>query len=353
VKRGVLWTLVSFFLLLSVSGLVYWDYNTYIGNPVIPDSQQQVKVVISQGYTLTQVVAALEEAGIVASPTYFRLYLLLNDLAEKMRAGVYYFDHTLTPAEVADTLATGPRTPYRIVTVIEGFNIWQVAKALDDAEIMDSHQFLELANDPAFAKECGVSIVEQARPLFLLEGYLFPETYYVAPGQTGRAVVKRMVRQTFKELQNAKRKNVAEFSKLLEEFGFTDHELVTMASIIEKETGLPHEKKLIASVCLNRLRKGMPLQTDPTLTYTMERKGAKPTSKDRKNKDNLYSTYAFEGLPPGPISNPGRDAILGVVAPASSRFLYFVAKRDGSGGHHFSTNLSAHNRAVKKYLKKK
>lgn len=352
-KRGVLWTLVSFFLLTGVSGLVYWDYTTYVNEPIIRDSQQQVKVVISQGYTLTQVVAALEEKEVVSSPTYFRLYLLLHDLADKLRAGVYYFDHSLTPAQVADMLATGPRTPYNIVTVHEGDNIWQIGQALEKAEVMSADAFLELSKDPAFARECGVPIVKNAATVSLLEGYLFPETYYIAPSQQARAVVKRMIRQTFKELRDAKRKNIPAFSLLLEEFGFTDHELIIMASIVEKETALPHEKKLITSVFLNRLRKGMPLQTDPTLTYSEERKGARPTPKDRKNKSNPYNTYAFEGLPPGPISNPGRDSLLGVVAPASSRFLYFVAKRDGTGGHHFTSDLAEHNRAVKKYLKKK
>ena len=351
-KRGVLWTVVSVLLLAGVSGLVFWDYVNYLETPVGSESQQ-VKVVITQGSTLSQVVSALQDKELVLGPTYFRLYLLINDLADKLKAGVYYFNVKMTPEDIALMLYEGPKTPYNVVTVTEGYNIWQVAGAFEDAGVSSAEKLLAAASDPGFASRWGVKVPDAGKVHALLEGYVFPETYYIAPGQKFENILGRMVKQTFKELRQAKRKHINEFALLVEEFGFSDYELIVLASLIERETALPHEKKLVASVFLNRLRKGMLLQTDPTLTYTPERKGAKPTPDDRKNEENLYNTYAHGGLPPGPICNPGRDSLEGVVAPARSRFFYFVSKMDGTGGHHFSTNYDDHKKAVRKYLKKK
>jgi len=339
-------------LLAAVSGLVYWDYVNYMETPVEAESRQ-VKVVISQGSTLSQVVSALQEKELIRGPTYFRLYLLINDLADKLKAGVYYFNVKMTPEDVALMLYEGPKTPYNVVTIKEGYNVWQVAGAIEDAGIATGDELIALAKDPEFASDVGVKVQDPSKVYALLEGYIFPETYYIAPGQKFRSVLGRMVKQTFKELKEAKKKHINDFALLVEEFGFSDYELITLASLVERETALPHEKKLVASVFLNRLRKGMLLQTDPTLTYSEERKGAKPTPKDRKNEKNLYNTYAYGGLPPGPICNPGRHSLEGVVAPATSRFLYFVSKMDGTGGHHFSTNYNDHKKAVRKYLQKK
>ncbi len=349
-KRGVWWTLVSLGLFLAVASLVYWDFNNYLENAITKDSDEQAQVVVEQGMTLSEVVTALEEAHVVTSPTYFRLHLLMTDLADKMRAGVYYFNFQQTPKEVAQILSHGPKNPFLVVTIKEGYNLWQVASAFENAGICNAEKILALARDEEFARKAGVPIIPGNKTLFHLEGYVFPETYYVAPGQTPEHILRRMIRQTFVELKEAKKKHLRPYSLLLEEFGFTDHELLTIASLVEKETGLPNEKRLVTSVFLNRLRQGMRLQTDPTLAYTPEKQGRNPTAKDKKNRENLYNTYEYEGLPPGPICNPGRESLEGAVNPGKSGFLFFVAKRDGTGGHHFSTNYDDHRRAVKKYL---
>jgi len=352
-KRGVLWTFVSGMLLLSVSALVYWDYTVYVDTPVDSEENRQVKVVIAQSSTLTQVAEMLREKELIYSPTYFRFYLLLNGIADSLKAGAYYFETSQTPAEMASMLAKGPKTPFLVLTIKEGFNIWQIASAFEEAGLGDADDVLELLKDPALADKAGVLRGTGAdHVISRLEGWVFPETYYVEPGQSLENIILRMVKQTFKELKAAKKKHLVQYSTMLEEVGLSDYEIMVMASIVERETALPHEKKLVASVVLNRIKKQMPLQVDPALTYSNERKGARPTVEDRKNESNPYNTYVFQGFPPGPICNPGRESIAASVAPASSGFLFFVAKRDGTGGHHFTTNYEDHKRAVRKYLKK-
>jgi UPF0755 protein len=352
-KRGVLWSLVSVLLLFSVSGLVFWDYTVYMGHPVSQDRKRQIKVVIPEGSTLTQVARILQDREIVKSPTYFRIYLLVHDVADQVKAGVYHFNTAQTPEEVSEELVRGPRTPFVVLTIKEGFNIWQVAHAFEEAGLAEAEDVLELLQDPAFAEQANVPAGPRADlTVSRLEGFIFPETYYVEPGQSLDRILMRMVHQFHKELREVKKKRLAQYSELLEEVGLTDHDIVTLASMVERETALPHEKRLVASVFLNRLKKQMNLQTDPTLTYSIERKGAPPTPEDRKNDANPYNTYAHPGFPPGPICSPGRDSLEAAVAPAPSAFLFFVAKRDGTGGHHFTTNYEDHKRAIKKYLKK-
>jgi UPF0755 protein len=350
VRKGVFSTLVALLLLSSAGAFVYWDFDAYMEAAVEPGQDRQVRVVIPQGSTLSHVVGLLEEHELVDRPTYFRMYLIVNDLSDRLKAGVYYFNVSQTPTEIAGDLATGPRVPYVVVTVKEGTTIWQVATALEKAGVAPADEFLELANDEAFAKQAGVPLPRNRTTYYLLEGYVFPETYYIAPGQTLRSVVSRMVKQTFKEIRAAKKRNLEGYARIMEETGFTDYEFLTLASIVERETSLPNEKRLVASVMLNRIKKGWLLQTDPTLTYTPEKKGAKPTPADREDRNNPYNTYQHAGLPPGPICNPGRESLDGVFAPARTRFLYFVAKADGTGGHFFSTNLNDHEAAIKRYL---
>lgn len=353
-KRGVVWTIVGVATLSLVLGLAVWDYHHYLGSPIAVDDQLQKrneKLVIPEGATLSQVLEWLEESRVITSPTYFRVHLLVSEKAGKIKAGVYHFSFDMTPEAVADSLVEGPRNPYIRLTIREGYNVWQVAQAIEEAGIASADEALALCQNEEFARSLGVPIPKGAPIYAWLEGYLFPETYFVAPGQSLERVLGRMVKQTFLELDASKKRNVRQFIEVHREFAFNDRELLTLASLAERETALPHEKKLVVSVFLNRIREGMKLQTDPTLTYTAEKKGGKSVPEDKDNTDNPYNTYAFEGLPPGPICNPGRDAIDGAVAPVRTDFLYFVAKRDGTRGHEFNATYEAHDKAVGKYLR--
>jgi UPF0755 protein len=351
-KRGVLWILVSVTLLASFTILAYWDFTVYMSSPISKEKPAKIKVVIPEGSTLTQVANLLRDREVVRSPTYFRIYLLVNEKADRLRAGVYHFFTDQTPIQIADELVSGPRTPYVVLTIREGYNVWQIAQTFEEAGLADAKKVLALLKDPAMAEKARVPRSPKGEYVVSsLEGFIFPETYYVEPGQSLERIILRMVEQYNKELRKAKKDHLEEYSRLLEKVGLSDHDIVTLASLVERETALPHEKKLVASVFLNRIRKQMRLQTDPTLTYSEERRGAAPTKEDRENGSNPYNTYAHDGFPPGPICNPGRESLAAAVAPSQSGFLFFVAKRDGTGGHHFTTNYDDHRRAVKKYLK--
>jgi UPF0755 protein len=349
------WVSALLFLIVVGGGgylLGSWHFGYYMDRPIAKE-KALVKVVVPKGADLGMATEILKQEGVLSIPLYFRLYAFHQGVSKEIRPGVYHLDLRLTPRQVLDELLNGPRVPYVRLTIPEGANQWKIAGIVDESGLGKAEELRALMRDEELLKDAGVKADPPPEVLAPLEGWLFPETYFVEPGQSLREVLTVMIRQTIKELRLAKKRNLEAYARTYEETKLTDLQLLTLASIVEAETALPYEMKLIASVFYNRLKKGMPLQTDPTLTYSDERKGAKPTRKDRENKKNPYNTYAIGGLPPGPIGNPGRAAINAVMAPARSRFLYFVAKRDGSGGHHFSVTYEEHLKAVKKYLKDK
>jgi UPF0755 protein len=349
------WVSALLFLVIIGGGgylLASWHFAYYMDRPIAKE-KTLVKVVIPKGADLGMATEILKQEGVLSIPLYFRLYAFHLGVSKGIRPGVYHLDLQITPRQVLDELLSGPKVPYIRLTIPEGANQWMVAKIVEDSGLAHAEELRALMRDEELLKDAGVKLDPSPEVLAALEGWLFPETYFVEPGQTLREVLKVMIRQTIKELRLAKKRNLEVYARVFEETKLTDLQLLTLASLVESETALPYEMKLIASAFYNRLKKGMPLQTDPTLTYSEERKGAKPTRKDRENKKNPYNTYAIGALPPGPIGNPGRAAINAVMAPAKSRFLYFVAKRDGSGGHHFSVTYEEHLKAVKKYLKDK
>ncbi|MFH1531207.1 MAG: endolytic transglycosylase MltG [Pseudomonadota bacterium] len=348
-KRWVLWMLI---LVLGGGGgtlLVRYHFNYYMTNPVSPDPEHR-KVTIPKGTDMSMVIEILSQEEVVRLPLYFKLAAVSSGKGKRFRPGVYWFDLQRTPSEILDELTQGPTVPWLRLVVPEGSNIWDIAGIIEEAGLGSADKFLRMTEDCAWLRSLGVEIPDAPERLTCAEGFLFPETYFVEPGMTLEEVLEIMVDQTLKELRALKKTHIERYAKIVHEFHFDDWQLLTLASLVEAEVKLAYEKKLVASVFYNRLRKGMPLQTDPTLTYSLERKGAVPTKKDRLNKANRYNTYEYEGLPPGPIGNPGREAIEAVLAPPTSRHLYFVAKRDGSGGHHFSNTYADHVQAVKKYL---
>jgi peptidoglycan lytic transglycosylase G len=349
------WVLILLTVILGGGGLSLlgiYHYDNYLSTPILSEPGQR-KVVIPKGTDMAMAIEILNQEQVIGLPLYFKLHAISTGKGKRIRPGVYYFDLTHTPADIMDELTKGPSVPYLKITIPEGTNIWGVAKIIENSELATAEEFFLLAKDCDWLRSLGAKLPESEDRLFCLEGYMFPETYFVEPGQTLKDLIEVMVKQTQKELRAAKKNQLAKFAKVLHEFHYNNYQLLTLASLVETEVKLTYEKKLVASVFFNRIRKGMPLQTDPTLTYTLKRRGAKPTKKDRQNAKNRYNTYEYQGLPPGPIGNPGREAIEAIVAPAQSRFFYFVAKRDGTGGHHFSITYKEHLRAVKKYLQGK
>ena len=225
------------------------------------------------------------------------------------------------------------------VTFPEGYTVKQIAARLEKREIIDNQEeFLSVAFSAEMTTILGIAGES-------IEGYLFPDTYLLTKGLTPDEVIKIMV-------AHFKRVYKPDFSLRAAELGITDHEIITLASIIEKETGLPEERPLISAVFHNRLKIGMKLDCDPTIIYVLKLEGRfKDRLRTRDLKyDSLFNTYLYSGLPPGPIANPGKDSLEAALYPADEKFLYFVSKNDGS--HHFSETFREHANAVNKYQRR-
>jgi UPF0755 protein len=238
----------------------------------------------------------------------------------------------MTPVEILENLTKGNILTYS-VTIPEGFTVMQIADLLQEMGLCDKEAFLSSVHESPMGAGDKTAVTD-------LEGYLYPDTYKFARG-VGPVSIVRMMTGRFREKTRPYREKV-------EESGMAMNDIVTLASIVEKETGSAEERPVIASVFLNRLKKGMRLESDPTVIYGIEDFNGNLTREDLK-KPGPYNTYTETGLPAGPIANPGIDSIRAVLYPSDTDFLFFVSKNDGT--HYFSRTLSEHNRAVQTYQK--
>lgn len=276
----------------------------------------------------------LESAGVIKNAALFSLYARVQGFASKMKVGEYALHTQMTPAEVLAVLVSGKSIGYSF-TISEGLNIFEIAQILEKTGKITAEEFLKQTQNPALAKEL------LGEELASLEGYLFPETYQYTKFTTFKEILAAMVAR-FKQ-------NYEQVESAAERLGWSRHQTVTFASIIEKETGAPEERPLISSVFHNRLLKGMMLQTDPTVLYAKMRRSQRYelsiTKADLQWPDD-YNTYTKKGLPPGPISNPGLAALRAATAPTPSDYLFFVSKNDGT--HVFTREYKDHQQAVQK-----
>jgi UPF0755 protein len=295
---------------------------------------QDVIVSIPKGASLSQVGGILQENGVISSRLVFKLVAIIRGEQRKIKAGDYALKTGSDAGDVLDQLISGKTLMFSI-TVPEGYDMYQIADLLQQSEIMSKEEFIALCQDQAFLKELGVEGSN-------LEGYLFPDTYFLRPSEKGdgKLIVRRMVQRFFSVYD----KNVRQTA---EESGWSVAQVLTLASLIEKEARAS-EHALVSAVFHNRLRQNMKLQSDPTVIYGIKRMGAKITREDL-NRKHPYNTYQNTGLPPGPIANPGKESLLAAIKPADVDYLYFVAKNDGS--HQFSNSLKEHNHWVNLYQK--
>jgi UPF0755 protein len=315
------------FCILSAVGL---ELAGYAHQPADVQGRQQV-VSIGAGQGLAAIAASLAGRGIVREPIKFRLLARVKGLDRRIQAGEYDLSGAMTPLAVLDTLVQG-RVRLQRVTVAEGLTIAQIAALLESAGLVRAEAFRAAATDPNTLKAAGIDA-----PSF--EGYLFPETYFFSGHATAGDIVTAMVvrfRQVFKP----------DWQRRAARMGWTVHQVVTLASIIEKETGAAAERARISAVFHNRLKRGMRLETDPTVIYGIPNFDGNLTRKHLSTQ-TPYNTYLIDGLPPGPIANPGAAAIEAALFPADSDDLYFVSRNDGT--HQFSATYADHLRAVRKY----
>jgi len=299
-----------------------------------PGTGKHVEVVeLTPGAPFRKVATELEEKRIISSSDLFVLLARLRGVTAKVQAGPYQVTDGMSPSEILRRMVAGDVYVQRFA-VPEGYSIHQIAELLENRRLFTKGDFLRECSNRQLLTERGI-------PGKSVEGYLYPSTYNIPPTTNTAQFIRQMTDQ-FDRIFEQK------FAARVKASGMNKREVVTLASMIEKEAIVPAERPLIASVFLNRLRHNMPLQSDPTAVYGV-RAFAGSVSKQDIQRPTPYNTYLIKGLPPGPIGNPGSDAIEAVLSPAQTNFYYFVAKKDGS--HQFSATLAEHNRAVARYLK--
>ena len=299
--------------------------------PAAPRGQAPRVVEIPAHASILSIAASLGRAEVIRSPTGFVLLSVARGSARRLQAGEYEIERGATTLEVLRLLESG-RIKQHPVLHPEGATVAELAKALEAARLARAADVLRLARDPAFLKSLGVDAPS-------LEGYLFPDTYQFVRGMTPEEMLTRMV-------QRLRGKLDPDVGTRARARGLSVHQLLTLASIIEREAAMRGEMRLISAVFWNRLKLDMPLQADPTVQYAVG-KERRALSRADLLSDNPYNTYRRPGLPPGPIASPGLDAIEAALDPAPVKYLYFVAMNDRR--HYFSTTAAQHNAAVARY----
>ncbi|GJM15457.1 MAG: aminodeoxychorismate lyase [Thermodesulfobacteriota bacterium] len=289
-------------------------------------------VEIPKGSGLSSISRKLMQSGVIANDKVFILYVMKEGWQDELKAGEYKFEKGSTMADVTNKIVRGD-VELKQVTIPEGLTVKEIARLLDEKGVVSEADFIKETQNKVLIKQL------LGPDLNSFEGYLFPETYSYSRSLTPKELIVLMV-ERFKAVYEP-------LSDQRERVNLTDNEILTLASIIEKETGSVFERPVISAVFQNRLRIGMKLDSDPTVIYGMgENYNGNLRRRDLKEYTK-YNTYVIKGLPPGPIANPGRDSIIAVLDPADVKYLYFVSKGDGT--HHFSNSFREHQNAVNKY----
>jgi UPF0755 protein len=323
-------------IILLVLGLTGFALYREVSLPLQPEASAST-FVVEPGMSVRSIGRQLHEMGFVRHPLVFRAFVAIRGVGGRLKAGEYAIDGSYSLERIVDMLTRGSVVK-RPITFPEGKCAQDMSRIVAKAGL-DPDLFLLATRDPSNIRDLDPLADD-------LEGYLFPDTYDLGSGPGNeRELVARMV-ERFRAV-------VRPELTLARERGLTLRETITLASLVETETGRGDERPRIAAVFLNRLRRGMPLQADPSVIYAMRKAGIYHGNIRKKDLDidSPYNTYRRRGLPPGPIASPGREAILAVIHPAPVKDLYFVSRNDGS--HHFSTTLREHERAVDRYQRRR
>ena len=332
-KKVVTWTLLVLLAVVIAGGA--WLY-TSLRRPYKGYEASEQFVEIPPGTGTAGMGRRLAEAGVVRSAQSFRAGVWLRGSGRRLQAGEYRFDRPMTVAEVVDKIARGD-VYVRALTFREGLTIREMAAVFESAGYGSAADFVAASRNAALVRDFDPEAKD-------LEGYLFPDTYTLPRRTTAAQLVERMVSRFQKVLTSELRSRAAER-------GFTVRQVVTLASLVEKETAKAEERPVVAGVYANRLEMGMGLQCDPTVIYALMLAGRYDGNirKGDLQIDSPYNTYRYAGLPPGPIAAPGEAALQAAVDPADVPYIYFVSRNDGS--HVFSATLEEHNRNVYNFQK--
>jgi UPF0755 protein len=317
---------------IGVVSLAGWFFYQFLNTPVSARSYP-VRIFIPERSTLRATAELLAAEKLISHQRLFSLWARITKADRKIQSGEYLFTAALTPLDLLRILIRGETLRYTI-TVTEGMTFKQVVALLVAKGLGAEEQFFCLDADPLFLAHWGL-------PPQGVEGYLYPATYQFSPHTAPEDILGHMIGRFYAAVDPA-------IYRQIEASGLSFHQIVTLASLIEKETAAAPERNLVSAVFHNRLRQGMPLQCDSSVIYGIPEFDGNLT-RQHLMTPSPYNTYLLRGLPRGPIANPSSESILAALHPAPSDYLYFVAKGDGT--HEFSVDLTAHNRAVRHFQK--
>ena len=336
VKKGdrSRWRFFLILIAVGLFGLWFIQTATFLIIPAQVDKAQRV-IEIPQGANLRVVAQLLSGEGLIKDPTYFIIAGKLTGVEREIKPGEYEVHTDMRPLQILNLLKRGDLYHHDVV-IPEGYNVKQIAELLEEKQLADSKTIIGLTRDKEFIR----SLEIQSNSL---EGYLFPSTYRIAKRTPPEDLIRMMVR-AFQHVYTQ------EFQDRAQALHLTQNQVVTLASMIEREASSDEERRKVSAVFHNRLRRHIPLQSDPTVIYAL------PDFDGNLKRVHLkiaspYNTYRWPGLPPGPIANPGGAALDAALHPAPVDYLFFVSRNDGT--HYFSNSIQEHNRAVAKYQQKR
>jgi len=340
-----MWVVLSLLLFMAAAagGVLLYIWNGL--RPAPPG--EPVKIEIPKGISANRTADLLEQHGIIRNAFLFKYYLLYKKEGGQFQAGLYEMRPGMTNDEIIAMLNEGRtvKPPTFRFTIPEGYTLERIADKLAAEGLVDRAKFLELADSAEARKwsSAAASIPDDERLIHPLEGYLFPDTYEMETGSTEADILKRMMAELDRKLDQLPEG----WQEMLEERNMTLHDLLTVASLIEREVAVEEERPIVASVIYNRLARGMPLQVDATVQYALGE------TKDRLLDEDLgidspYNTYKIPALPPGPIASPSLASILAALEPEETDYLYYVLMRDGSRTHLFAKTMEEHQRNIRR-----
>lgn len=330
-KKALLIIGIALLVVCGVAAGLYHEINTFASTPADRSTSEPVVINVSPGQTLNQTADLLLREKIIKNASKFVLIARFKGYDKRLKAGEYLLSAAMTPLELMEIMVKGTVKLYKL-TIPEGYNLYQIADLVEASNMGTREDFIREATDAVRVRNSGLEGKT-------FEGYLFPDTYFFPKDVTVDRIIAAMLRRFWSIF-------TADWQNRARELGLTVHQVVTLASIIEKETGAAFERPIISSVFHNRLKKKMRLESDPTVIYGIENFDGNLTRKHLKTR-TPYNTYQIRGLPAGPIANPGSDSLHAALYPDNTKYIYFVSRKDST--HQFSTNLKQHNQAVRKY----
>ncbi len=330
-KNALLIIGIAFLVVCGVAAGLYYEITTFASTPADRAAPEPVVINVSPGQTLNQTADLLLREKIIKNASKFVLIARFKGYDKRLRAGEYLLSAAMTPLQLLEIMVKGTVKLYKL-TIPEGYNLYQIADLVEASNMGTRENFIREATDAVRVHNSGLEGKT-------FEGYLFPDTYFFPKEVSIDRIIATMLKR-FRSIFTP------DWQARARELGLSVHQVVTLASIIEKETGAAFERPIISSVFHNRLKKKMRLESDPTVIYGIENFDGNLTRKHLKTK-TPYNTYKIRGLPVGPIANPGSDSLQAALYPDNTKYIYFVSRKDST--HQFSTNLKQHNQAVRKY----